>query len=60
MIEYREIPTEKQTELMERFKKDAKEIGIEPQKFLFDADGYSVWVEADNSLILVQDKTWQE
>ena len=45
---------------MEKFKKDAETIGIVPTKYLFDIDGYSVWVEADNSLILVQDGTWQE
>jgi len=60
MMEYRETPTEKQSELMEKFKKDAETIGIVPTKYLFDIDGYSVWVEADNSLILVQDGTWQE
>jgi len=59
-MEYRETPTEKQSELMEKFKKDAETIGIVPTKYLFDIDGYSVWVEADNSLILVQDGTWQE
>lgn len=59
-MEYREIPTEKQTELMERFKKDASIIGIEPTKFLFDVDGYSVWVEANNTIILVQDREWQK
>jgi len=59
-MEYRETPTEKQSELMEKFKKDAETIGIVPTKYLFDINGYSVWVEADNSLILVQDGTWQE